>query len=98
VFLLPQGVFTVLVFPVFVCYVIYRTLIYADSKNLFHGFERKSLRFRAGYYVVLLPLLGVLAFHQSSHYPVAVCGYFLVANLGLSAAEKLLSGDRHSSN
>ncbi len=78
VFLLPTNVLQVILIPVILNYVIFRLIIYMDSKGMLLGFERKSFRFLLGYYVLLAPFSVYTSLIYSSFLPVAINAFYML--------------------
>jgi len=66
-----------LLIPFFLNYVLFRLLAYMESKNLLQMPERKTGRFRIGFYLALLPASAMVAMVNQSLLPMVINGYYL---------------------
>jgi len=87
-FLAPSAPFleasemALLLFPIFVNYVFYRTISYADSKDLLEMPSRQTAGFRVKFYAVLVGPMVVASVVEWSWVPVMFSGYYLAFWLG----------------
>lgn len=85
IFLLP-GQLMLIVAPVFLNYVFYRTLMYMDSKGLLNMPNRRSPTYKVYYYLLALGVGSVLSLMGQSWVPVAITGYYLAFWTAVRAA------------
>lgn len=77
IFLLPEQLMLI-VAPVFLNYVFYRTLMYMDSKGLLNMPNRRTPTYKVYYYLLALGVGAVLSLMGNSWIPVAITGYYLL--------------------
>lgn len=73
----------VVLVPVIVNYVLYRTITYMDSKNLLKMPDRPLLSFKISYYLLFLPVMIFYAIMCNSLMPVIIHVYYLFFWLAL---------------
>lgn len=78
ILLLPHHKLPIVIISYFLCYILYRTLIYMESKNILELENRRSLKFTAGYYVILLPVLAFMSYYFSSIIPFSMGLYYII--------------------
>lgn len=78
-----------LLLPLFLNYVLFRTLAYMESKGLLTIPDRATFRFRVGFYLSLLPVSTLIAITQSSPVAVGVTMYYLMFWSSLSVVKTL---------
>ncbi|MFD1466673.1 hypothetical protein ACFQ48_00440 [Hymenobacter caeli] len=91
IFLLPAQLMLI-VAPVFLNYVFYRTLMYMDSKGLLNMPNRRAPAHKVYYYLLAMGVSVVLSLMGHSWVPVAITGYYLlfwsvVQAVGIKAPE-----------
>jgi len=79
--LLDSQLILIMALPVFLNYVLFRLVTYMDSKNILKGVDRKSDFFRIGYYILLVPISGVLFILTGHEFPLWINIYFIIMNL-----------------
>jgi hypothetical protein len=77
IFLTP-GQLMLIVAPVFLNYVFYRTLMYMDSKDLLHMPSRRAPAYKVNYYLLAAGVSVLLSIMGQSWVPVAITGYYLL--------------------
>jgi hypothetical protein len=87
--LIDNQLLLIVALPVFLNYVLFRLITYMDSKNMLINIDRKSDSFRMGYYVLLLPITGILVLITESYIPMWMNAYFILVNLLFVVAGKL---------
>jgi hypothetical protein len=79
--ILPTELFLVLSVPIGVNYVLYRMIIYMDSKGMLTNIERKSIYFRIMFYLLSFAFSLIVYAKTFSWWPMLVSAYFLNINL-----------------
>lgn len=79
--LLDNQLILIMAMPVFLNYVLFRLITYMDSKDMLKSVDRKSDFFRIGYYILLLPISGVLITITGLYFPLWINIYFILVNL-----------------
>jgi len=77
IFLTPSQLMLI-VAPVFLNYVFYRTLMYMDSKDLLHMPSRRAPAYKVNYYLLAMGVSVLLSMMGESWVSVAITGYYLL--------------------
>lgn len=79
--LIDNQVLLIMAMPVLLNYVLFRLITYMDSKGILKNVDRKSDLFRIGYYILLLPISGILVITTGFYFPIWINIYFVLVNL-----------------
>jgi hypothetical protein len=87
IFLKPE-LWHLVLLPVLIDYVLYRSLTYMDSKGLLNMPDRPLIKFKINYYFLFSFIILFFAAYQQNYFPVIIHAYYLVFWLGLGAVTK----------
>lgn len=84
VFILPDRMLQLILLPILLHYIVFRLIIYLDSKEMLQNFDRKSSRFIIGFHMIASLFSIVLSIRFNDLLPVGVsCYYILVSTLSV---------------